>query len=61
MQDDDAEVINKLCRSYRQKKHGFKQEELLKIAPVMIMKCYNTIEMIYREILTEAYWRIEYD
>jgi len=27
----------------------------------MTKKCYNSIEMIYKEVLTEAYWKKEYD
>lgn len=26
----------------------------------MIRKCYNSIEMVYKEVLTEAYWKREY-
>jgi hypothetical protein len=59
--EGEGEFLSELCRSYRQNKAGFKLDELLKIAPGMIKKCYNTIEIIYKEILTEAYWRIEYD
>jgi len=27
----------------------------------MTKKCYNSIEMVYKEVLTEAYWKKEYD
>ena len=40
---------------------NFKSDELLNIAPVMIKKCYSSIELIYKEILTENYWKDEYD
>lgn len=43
------------------KRPGFVADELLKLTPVMTKKCYNVIEMVYKEILTEAYWRQEYD
>lgn len=53
--------MNKLIRNYKVKKLGFRPDELLKLVPIMTKKCYNTIEMIYKEVLTERYWRIEYD
>ena len=59
--EDEEDFLSRNCRSYMEKKVGFKPEQLLKIAPAMIKKCYNTIEMIYKEILTESYWRVEYD
>jgi len=59
--DDETEYLQKMTRSYRLKRPNFKPEELFKMTPIMIKKCYNTIEMIYKEILTEKYWRIEYD
>ena len=31
------------------------------MCPSMIRKCYNSIEAIYKESLTEMYWRIEYE
>ena len=27
----------------------------------MIRKCYNSIETIYKEVLTDVFWRVEYD
>ena len=51
----------KLIRNYKMKRSGFKPEELLRIAPTMIKKSYGTIEAIYKEILTESYYKIEYD
>ena len=31
------------------------------MTPSMIKKCYSSIEMVYKEILTENYCRIEYE
>ena len=59
--DDEQDYLLKLIKNYKLKRSGFKPEELLRMAPSMIKKSYCTIEAIYREILSEAYWRIEYD
>ena len=31
------------------------------MTPSMTKKCYASIEAIYKELLSENYWRIEYD
>ena len=31
------------------------------MTPSMTKKCYASIEAIYKELLSEDYWRIEYD
>lgn len=59
--EDEAQYLNKLIRGYRFRKSWFKIEELVSVLPVMTQKCFHTIEMIYKEILTEAYWEIEYE
>ena len=38
-----------------------KSEELLNLVPSMTKRAYKSIETIYEEILSEGYWRIEYD
>lgn len=59
--EDHYEYVTKLIRNYRGKKPNCAIDELLRLVPQMTRKCYNTIEMIYKEILTTEYWRIEYD
>ena len=59
--EEECDFLFKLIRSYKVKKPGFKPDEILKLTPIMIKKCYNTIELIYKETLTDQYWRIEYD
>ena len=59
--EDEIEFLTKLIRNYKMKKPNFKVEELLKMVPAMSKKCYNSIEMIYKEVLTDEYWRHEYD
>ena len=61
LQDDESDFLLKLIRNYRSKRTGFKPEELMRITPQMTKKCYNSIELIYKEMLTENYWREEYD
>lgn len=51
----------RMIRNYKVKKTTVAADEVLHIVPQMIKKCYNTIEMIYKEMLTNDYWRIEYD
>ena len=59
--DDEAEFVAKLIRSYKSKKPSFKTDELLRMVPSMTKKCYNSIELIYKEVLTDNYYRIEYE
>lgn len=61
MRDDETEFLFRMIRGYRFKKTSFNLEELMKMIPSMTRKCYNSIEMIYKEILTDAYWRLEHD
>ena len=59
--DDETDFLQKLLKSFRQKKSNKQNEQLLKMTPSMIKKCYSSIEMVYKEILTENYCRIEYE
>ena len=61
MRDDEVEFLHRLIRGYRFKKPNFNLDELMRMIPSMTKKCYNSIEMVYKEILTEAYWRKEYE
>ena len=61
MRDDEAEILQKMIKKYRMNKSGFKLDDLMKMVPIMVRKCYNSIEMVYKEVLTEAYWKVEYD
>jgi len=61
MRDDETEFLFRLIRGYRFKKPNFSLEELTKMIPSMTRKCYNSIEMVYKEVLTLQYWRLEYD
>ena len=61
LSDDEAELLYKLIRGYKGKRSSFKPEELLRMTPSMTKKCYASIEAIYKELLSEDYWRIEYD
>lgn len=59
--DHETEHLHKLIRGYRFKKSTFKIEDMVKVLPIMTKKCYSSIEMVYKEILTETYWKKEYD
>lgn len=59
--DDEIDFLGKLIRNYKIKKGNVKVEELFKMVPSMVKKCYNSIEVAYKEMLSDEYWRIEYD
>ena len=59
--DEEADYMFKLIRNAKLKKTGIQVDDLLKMCPSMIRKCYNTIELIYKEILTEVFYRVEYE
>ena len=61
LRDEEAELMIKMIRGYRFKKPSFKLDELLRLLPSFTKKCYNSIEMVYKEVLTETYWKKEYD
>ena len=61
MHDEESEHLLRQIRNYKMKKPNFNNDELLKMAPPMTRKCYNSIEMVYKEVLTETYWKLEYD
>ena len=49
--DDEIDFLGKLIRNYKVKKGNIKAEELFKMVPSMIRKCYNSIETVYKETL----------
>ena len=61
MNDEESDFLLKLIRNAKLKKNGIQVEDLLKMCPSMIRKCYNSIELIYKEVLTDIFWRVEYD
>lgn len=61
MNDDESDFLFKLIRNAKLKKTGVQVEDLLRMCPSMIRKCYNSIEAIYKEVLTDYFWRVEYD
>lgn len=61
MRDEESEYLHKLIRGYRFKKASFKLDELVKMLPSMTRKCYSSIEMVYKELLTDSYYKKEYD
>ena len=61
MNDEEADFLFKLIRNAKLKKLGIQVEDLLKMCPSMIRKCYNSIETIYKEVLTDVYWKVEYE
>ena len=62
LRDLESQYLHKQIRKFRSKKSEVGLEEFMKdVYPVMIAKCYSTIHMIYKEALTEVYWKREYD
>ena len=59
--NDEAEFLLRMIRGYKMRKAGFKIDDLLKTMPKMTRKCYNSIELAYQELLSESYWKIEYE
>lgn len=62
LHDDEAEFLSKLIKSYKSKKASHdRTNELLRMVPAMTKKCYTSIEVIHKEVLTENYWKLEYE
>lgn len=58
---DEIDYFHRLIRNFKGKKPNFDPAHIMKASGPMIKKCYKTMEVIFRDTLTEKYWRIEYD
>ena len=59
--DDEIDTIQKQIRSFRVQKDMVKADELLDQVPRFTKRAYHTLEYIYKEILSEQYYKLEYD
>ena len=61
MQEDEIDFLLKAITGYKNRRQNSNGQDLLAMVPIMTKKCHETIRAIYQEILSETYWRVEWD